>query len=327
MFRLFNTRQLATVPILILALSLFAFAQEKSQGQKEIPSGTPVLWREPRNITSRNLYLGPGGVSMKPDLRHLTLIKQEKGGYSTKYRVRDASGREWVAKIGKEAQAETAAVRLVWAAGYVTEINYLAPSVRIEGLNKRFQNVRLEARPKNVKRDSNWKWDDNPFIGTREFQGLKIMMALLNNWDIKDSNNVILLARNPRTGVREMPYAISDLGATFGKSSRVPIFWRITRSRNNPKDYVKADFVDEIKDGRVYFHYAGRRNSIFKDITVEDAQWLGRWLTLLSNRQIRDAFRAANYSPIEVDMLTGEVKERIGELMNLPSGEMVGRQK
>ena len=49
---------------------------------------------------------------MRPDLRRITFLKEEKGGYSKKYRVRDASGREWVAKIGKEAQSETSAVRL-----------------------------------------------------------------------------------------------------------------------------------------------------------------------------------------------------------------------
>lgn len=59
---------------------------------------------------------------MWPDLRRVTLIKKEPGGYSTKYRVRDASGHEWVAKIGKEAKAETAAVRLMWAVGYFSDI-------------------------------------------------------------------------------------------------------------------------------------------------------------------------------------------------------------
>ncbi len=53
---------------------------------------------------------------MRPDLRQIKFIKEEKGGYSKKFRIQDAAGREWVAKVGKEAQSETAAVRLVWAA-------------------------------------------------------------------------------------------------------------------------------------------------------------------------------------------------------------------
>jgi hypothetical protein len=100
---------------------------------------------------------------MRPDMRRVTFLKEETGGYSKKFRVRDGSGREWVAKLGKEAQSETAAVRLVWAVGYMTEINYLVPCLRIEGAPKPgkgmetcegggFANVRLEARPEGVKR-------------------------------------------------------------------------------------------------------------------------------------------------------------------------------
>src|ERR1043165_3655576 len=108
---------------------------------------------------------------MQPDLTRITFLKEEKGGYSKKFRVRDGSGREWVAKVGKEAQSETAAVRLVWAVGYMTEINYLVPRLTVEGKGT-FENVRLEARPKNVKRLDEWSWDKNPFTGTKELQGL-----------------------------------------------------------------------------------------------------------------------------------------------------------
>src|ERR671917_472868 len=113
-----------------------AFGAQKKDAskkeKKEAPRGTPVLWRAPADIVTRDLYLGPGGESMRPDLRKVTFLKDEPGGYSTKFRVRDASGREWVAKVGKEAQSETAAVRLLWAVGYVTEVNYLAPRLTIE---------------------------------------------------------------------------------------------------------------------------------------------------------------------------------------------------
>src|ERR1051325_5006608 len=63
--------------------------------KKEAPlRGTPVLWQQPNDISGRDLYLGPGGDEMRPDLRHIEFIKEEKGGYSKKYRVRDASRSE-----------------------------------------------------------------------------------------------------------------------------------------------------------------------------------------------------------------------------------------
>ncbi len=32
---------------------------------------------------------------------------------------------------------------------------------------------------------------DDPFEDTREWNGLRVMMALMNNWDLKDENNAI----------------------------------------------------------------------------------------------------------------------------------------
>src|SRR5215216_863138 len=134
------------IVVLILSCSTVTQSQDK---KKQLPQGTPILWREPADIGSRDLFLGPGGEKMKPDLSRVTFIKEEKGGYSKKYRIKDGQGRIWVAKLGKEAQSETAAVRLVWAVGYVSEINYLVPHVTIEGKGT-FENVRFEARPENV---------------------------------------------------------------------------------------------------------------------------------------------------------------------------------
>jgi len=289
---------------------------------KKIPNGTPVLWERPTDITSRDLYLGPGGTSMRPDLRKLTFIKEEKGGYSKKYRVKDASGREWVAKIGKEAQSETSAVRLLWGIGYLTEVNYLVPRVTIPGKGT-FNNVRFEARPAGWKRLDEWKWTKNPFVGTPEFQGLKIMMALINNWDMKDSNNKIIYTEKNN----ELRYIISDLGATFGHASTTPLFWRFTRSRNSPPNYAKAKFLEKVKGNRVSIHFGGKNRGILKNITVQDAEWIASLLSQLSDQQIRDAFRAANYSPQQIDLLASTVRERTDQLVNLRPSMRIGANR
>jgi hypothetical protein len=253
---------------------------------------------------------------MKPDLSRVTFVAVKEGGWSTKYTVQDARGNEWVAKLSKEAQPETAANRLLWAVGYYTEISHLAPELDIQGKGT-FKNVRLEARPKDVKRTGDWLWADNPFIGKPEFQGLKIMMALINNWDMKDDNNEILATKGVTDSERR--YIISDLGATFGKTGHLPFLWRITRSRNNPEDYENATFVEDVDDNLVDFRYGGKKREIFDDITVSQAKWMGGWLSRLSRGQIRDAFRAANYSPEEIEILTEAVMDRIDELVSLPA--------
>ena len=315
-----HKRKLVTLIVFALLLSVTSietgFAKPKKK--KEALTGTPVLWERPNDIASRDLYLGPGGAAMRPYLRGLTFIKEEKGGYSKKYRVRDGAGREWVVKIGKEAQSETSAVRLLYGLGYVTEVNYLVPRVTIPGKGT-FTNARFEARPEKLKRVGEWKWKSNPFSGTQEFQGLKILMALINNWDLKDSNNVILKDGN------ELQYAISDLGATFGHASTTPLFWRFTRSRNSPTNYAKSNFFEKVKGNRVVLHFGGKNRGLMKDITVQDAQWIGSLLSQLSDRQIRDAFRAANYTPGQINLLTGEVRERTAELLSLRPAVQIGR--
>jgi hypothetical protein len=302
----------------ILTSLLFYVPSAQNQSKKELlrSHGVPKLWAAPNNLSSRDLYLGPGGEEMKPDLRKITYLEKSKGGTQTKYRVRDASGREWVAKIGKEAQAETAAVRLVWAAGYATEINYLIPRLNIVGKGV-FRNVRLEARPDTVKRLDEWSWTRNPFVGTREFQGLKVMMALINNWDLKDINNKVLAERDQRAGKANLDYVISDLGATFGKSGGFAPLWRITRSRNKPNDFAKSKFIKEVKHNRVYFSFHKKNSKLFENISVSDARWLGNVLSGLSRKQITDAFRAANYDERQVALLTDTVRRRIIELEHL----------
>ncbi len=305
-----------TLALLIPATIHPGQKHKKKKSDQSLPDGIPVLWRAPSDIAKRDLYWGEGGKALQPDLSKVTLIEKEKGGYSTKYRVRDGSGREWVVKLGKEAKGETAASRLMWAVGYLPDVNYLVPKVKVEGLNKPLENVRFGLRPKDVKRVDGWQWKKNPFVGSREFQGMKVMMALLNNWDIKDSNNKVAVVHNKKIADNELRYFVSDLGGSFGKVSHIPRFIYFKPDRNNPKAYAQTRLVDKVKDGRVDFHYKLRRKNLFKDITVDQAQWITGWLSRLSDRQLEDAFRSANYNPTEVRMMSHGVRARINELQN-----------
>lgn len=299
--------------LIVLALPAAGIAQsdkdKKDKKEKKTYTGTPVLWKDPTDIQTRNLLLGAGGDSMKPDLSRITFIEQKTGGYSTKYRVKDGAGNEWVAKIGKEAQTDTAANRILWALGYETEIAYLVPHLKIEG-KAEFDNVRLEARPADVKRTGTWSWENNPFKNSPEFRGLKILMLMINNWDMKDDNNQILAARDDTNA--PLRYIISDLGGSFGKTGGV-----ISRSRNKPSDYVKATFIEKVKGDVIDFNYGGKNKKLFEGLTVSDAHWLSELLSRLSDDQLKDAFRAANYSAEEVEQLSRAFKERANALASV----------
>src|SRR6266704_2114272 len=289
--------------------------KSKKSHPKPIPNDAkPVLWHEPTDIASRDLFLGSGGEAMKPDLSQVAFIADETRSYSKKYRVRDGAGNEWVVKVGPEAQSETAATRLIWAAGYFADTTYLVPHVDIEGKGA-FDNARFEARIKGEKRlGQRWDWEKNPFVGTTELQGLKVLMALINNWDIQNHNNNIVVVTDEATGQKEARYFDTDLGASFGKEGKF-----VGHTRNRPDQYVAdTKFIKGVDKGKVIFDYHGKNQHLLQGITVAQAKWLGNILSQLSDKQISDAFRAANYSPQEVDGLLRVVKSRINELASLP---------
>ena len=297
--------------------------------------GPSVLWHDRGPMESLNLLYGPGGEQHQPTGK-FTFVKEDKQGTAPKFEVIDEQGVHWKAKLGEETKAETAATRLVWAAGYFTDEDYYLPEIHVAKMPKLdrgqefvsaggvVRGVRLERNVKGQKKAGNWSWFKNPFVGTKELDGLKIMMALINNWDLKEVNNAIYR----QTG--EAPrYAISDLGASFGETGNV-----ITRSKSNLKDYSEAKFVQKVTDKHVDFYLSSRplavsvfdvpnyvsrthMQDIVKEIPIAHARWLGKLLEPLSDEQLRDCFRAAGYSPQEVEGYAAAVKERIKDLSHL----------
>lgn len=287
--------------ILIGLTTVFAFSQK----QNTDTNVTPVMW-EAVKISERDLFWGPGGQQMHPVLEKSVYIGRQTGGNNLKHRIKDGAGKEWVIKIADESQPETVSVRLLWGIGYKTEINYLVPKLEITKIGN-YKNVRFEARPDNIKRLDRWSWLDNPFHGTNELQGLKIMMAMLNGWDLKDENTIILQEGD------KQHYVISDLGSAFGKLSDVS-GGRSGRSVNKPKDYAASKFIKEVRSGKIKFDYRGGQEHLFNDITIQHGRWLADLLLQLSDKQIEDAFRAANYRAEDIKLLTTAFKARVDEL-------------
>jgi hypothetical protein len=72
-------------------------------------------------------------------------------------------------------------------------------------------------------------------------------------------------------------------------------------------------------------HFGGKNSGLMKDITVNDAQWMGGLLSQLTDQQLRDAFRAANYQPNQINLLARTVRERTNELLSLRPNLQIGR--
>ena len=101
---------------LIIFLLLF------SALQAQVKDAQNVMW-EKVNVAERDLFYGPGGKELLPDLSRISFINEEKKGHTKKYRIKDGKGQIWIAKLGREAKPETAAVRLLYGLGYKTDIN------------------------------------------------------------------------------------------------------------------------------------------------------------------------------------------------------------
>ena len=288
--------------LLMISLAAVAFAQDEKPAA--VPSDV-VIW-EPVDIKSRDLFRGPTSDGIVPALEKVELIGRQPGGNNLKFRLKDANGREWVAKVADESQAEVAATRLLWAIGYKTEVDQIVKRLNIEKVGN-YKNARFEARPETIKRGERWSWTNNPFAGTKEFDGLRLMMAFINNWDLKDENN-ILITENGKTYMM-----VSDLGSSFGKLADKSKS-RTGRSVNKPEHFAEAGFIKSVDGGVLVLDYRGMGEDYLKGIKVENARWLADLLLQLSDKQIADAFRAANYSAEDVALLTAAVKERIAQL-------------
>ncbi len=83
--------------------------------------------------------------------------------------------------------------------------------------------ARMQRIDKHEEKSGIWRWRGDTFDGTRELNGLRVLMALINNWDLKDVNNKIakIDIADGRDGPKQEVYLVSDLGASFGPTGIV----------------------------------------------------------------------------------------------------------
>jgi hypothetical protein len=287
--------------------------------------GRGVLWEDPGDIESRDLFNGPGGADGAPDPKgKFTFVDRSKSGTSEKINVDDDRGRKWQVKFGAEAKPEPTASRIVWAAGYHVDTDYFVKRTHIEGRGGfDVWDVRFKRKDDGLKEAGIWSWHSNPFAGSRELQGLKVLMALLNNWDLKDVNNKVVHPSKKSGGDKgEQIYYVSDLGGTLGKTGspfrKLPFFASAPAgTKGDAGDYSDQVFITGVSNGHVVFNYKGKDPKALEGVTVENARWMGNLLGRLSDKQLSDAFRAGGFSDWEVTTYVRTVRARINELKNL----------
>src|SRR4029077_5537106 len=128
MIRMLNKMQWLTLSWIVLPLAFGATPKAEITA-----TGHPVLWRNPTDITSRNLFYGPGGKDHEPR-GTFTFTKEDLDGTSPKFFVRDQDGVKWKVKLGSEARPETVASRLTWGIGYFANEDYFVSNLQVREL-------------------------------------------------------------------------------------------------------------------------------------------------------------------------------------------------
>ena len=193
-------------------------------------------------------------------------------------------------------------------------------------------NVRLKRYLGTEKKIGTWAWANDPFTNTREWNGLRVLMAVINNWDLKDENNAVYEEKSKDADSPDLHYLVSDLGASFGTAGR-SVGEGV--SKGNLKSYRRSKFISKTTPEYVDFNVPGRPATLYlltstgeyfrrthmqwigKHIPRSDARWIAVYLTQLTPQQIRDAFRSAGYSPDQVEGYATVVEQRIAQLRAL----------
>jgi hypothetical protein len=300
-----------------------------------------VIWRHPGDVSKLDLAAGPGGREGAPQ-PPFTFLEEHLSGSQPCVSVRDGRGLKWRVKWGDEVNAEALATRLAWAAGYFAEVTYFVADGHIEGVQDlqraaacvdercHFRDARFELEEEGVSKhfdEHSWAWNDNPFVGTRELNGLKIVMMWMSNWDAKDvrdvsrGSNTAIFEYPLASGLREARYLITDWGGAFGRWGSVV---RRGRWDCHAFEAENASFVLGVDGEFVRFGYTGQRTAdIAEGIRVSDAEWLLATVGRLSEEQLSAAVRASGGTPEEMAVFARALRARLDQLAGTisPSAE------
>ena len=276
------------------------------------------MWVDPGDPSMFDFQYGRAGSEQEPR-PPFSFVNEDLSRTTPKINVVDARGVRWNVKWGDEAVPSVFCTRLASSCGYLVEPEYFVASGRIDNvrnLNRArryvskdgsFRNARFQLRadsPKYLKGEY-WPLDKNPFLGSREFHGMQILMLLVSNWDKRDSNFGIFEDAGAGNPLRYL-YVQTDWGASLGRFGNP-----FTRSKWDCKDFAdqSAGFVRGIENERIKWGFGD-----FDDIRVSDARWLLQYLGKITDTQIRLGLSTSGATAQETACYAGALRQRIEQL-------------
>ena len=290
------------------------------------------IWHDVHTGEANDLRYGPGGAASVP-APPFEFVEELTTGSHPGVSVRDRSRRLWRVKWGAEAKPEAFCVRFAAACGYFAEVTHYVPSGRIEGVDVltrarpmidadgSFTDARFELEDRSVRMlfdEHSWAWNDNPFVGARQLDGLKIVVMLLSNWDNKDRRDV---SRGSNTAIFEYPvsrfskearYLITDWGGAMGRWGSTVV----SRGRWDADGFEAQTpgFVSGVRDGVVDFGYLGQRSEIARGIPIAHVRWFYRKVRRITEPALRTGLLASGATEEEAARFARALMTRIEAL-------------
>jgi hypothetical protein len=303
--------------IVTLALMVIAGASCAGVGRPQVQNTPPKpgvsMWTEPKDIASRDVFYGPWGRELAPDPKDVyELVEMKHTGVNLGMTVKDSKDREWSVKqpypgnLDSEAPVEVVVSRLLSAIGYhQPPVYYLRAFTLKDDLGRRVEvGGRFRPKVEGLKEVSTWDWADNPFVGTKEYQGLIVLLMMFNSTDLKNSNNS--LYERKEGDFVEQWYLTRDVGSALGDTNR------IAPRKNHADSFEQMPFILGVTNGFVEFAYNGwYKNLVRERIKPEEVAWVCNLLGQLSDQQMQDAFRAAGYEPQMAGRFIAKLREKI----------------
>lgn len=315
-------RALILVVAALLAVTVTACVRAKRPAQQPTASKAGATLWEPSDVDAHDLFLGPWGREHAPDPNGTyTLVERKHTGVNLGMTVRDRHGREWSVKqpypggLDDEGPVEVALSRLLSAIGYHQPPVYYLPSFNLEddwGVHTE-PGGRFRLKHDGLKDVGSWRWESNPFIGSKPYEGLLVILMMFNSTDLKTSNNT--LYERKRGNRVEQLYVVRDVGAALGDTKR------FASRKGNVERFERHRFILGVNNGYVDFAYDGWYEKFVRDrITPDDVAWASSLLAQLSDRQWRDAFRAGGFQPAVANRFIAKLREKVAQ------GQAVGRR-
>jgi hypothetical protein len=272
------------------------------------------LWQAPEKLDSQDLFYGPWGKERAPNAEQTFTFQHLKTkGVSPGMTVKDPEGRDWsVKQHPDEGKVEVILSRVLSAVGYhQPPVYYLETfSMKDEHGLRTMPGGRFRPKLKELDEVSDWSWQQNPFVGTKPYQGLLVILMVFNSSDLKNDNNSLYVLKEH--GQNERWYVVRDLGTALGETGR------LAPKRNDPELFARQIFIRGEHDGFVQFGYHGWHQELFDDrVKPDEVRWGCALLSHLTDKQWDDAFRAGGYDPEVAAKFIQALKQRINQGLSI----------